>query len=182
MDGTEVIEIGNGNNGGEQPVTEFVIDPTNNDGIPVIDPQAIAGTPDGTGEPPKRRGGRPKGSRNTPGGKQGTKEVSQDLGSLLFTIHFFLSKALKIDELKLDEEESKQLGAALARVQKEFGVAVIPPKVAAMINLATVAGFIYVPRVVAIGQNKKNKRAETVSGKVNGQATVIDMPIPNVMM
>ena len=153
MDGAEVVEIGNGSNGVEiLTPTEYVIDPTDG-GIPTIDPATITGETDG-GEPVKRRG-RPKGSRNSPGGKQSTKETSSDLTTLLYTIHLVLSKSLKIEELELDEEESKQLGTALARVQREFGVGVIPPKAMALINLATVAGSIYVPRVIAYSNNHK---------------------------
>lgn len=176
MDGAEVIEIRNGFDGGEEPpITEYVIDPTSG-GIPTIDPVTATGESTGESDAPKRRG-RPKGSRNSAFGKQSTKEVSQDLTSLLYSIHLILSKSLKVEELELDEEEAKQLGAALARVQKEFGVGIIPPKVAALINLAVVGGGIYVPRVIAITNNAKRQRDEKKAA-----GPVIQMATPSRMM
>jgi hypothetical protein len=169
MDGAEVVEIGTGPSGVEEPVIEsFTIDPTDG-GIPTIDPATATGEyiPGQSGEDAPKRRGRPRGSKNYAGGKQSQKEVSSDLTTLLYSIHLILSKSLKIEELELDQDEAEQLGKALARVQKEFGVGVIPPKVAALLNLAVVGGGIYVPRVVAMANNAKKNKAEKPPQVIN---------------
>lgn len=172
MDGATVVEIGNGTGGAEFGGAEsFVIDPTDG-GIPTIDPIEITGETPGDGDSGKRRG-RPKGSRNRT--TQPQKEVSSDLSTLLFTTHFMLAKLVKVDELELEKGEAEELGKALARVQKEFGVAVLSPKAAALINLAVVAGGVYVPRAIAFKANRAKAEEKQPS-------KVAQMPAPNMMM
>jgi hypothetical protein len=173
MDGATVVEIGNGNNGGEFSGAEsFVIDPTDG-GIPTIDPIEVTGEGPGESDNGKRRG-RPRGSKNR--SSQPAKEVSSDLSALLYTTHFMLAKLVKVDELELEKGEAEELGKALARVQREFGVAVLSPKAMALVNLAVVAGGVYVPRAIAFNLNHKKAAAEKQPSKV------AQMPAPNMMM
>lgn len=125
-------------------------------GIPTVEPASIAVEPseiEGT-----RRRGRPKGSRNV-AGKPATKEVSADLTSILVSLHWMGSVILSTPELQLSEDEGKKLGAAVARVNAEYGNIILPPKTAAWINLAMVGGAIYGPRVIAMKNNAKKKKA-----------------------
>jgi hypothetical protein len=158
MDGATVVEIGNGTGGVEYPA--IVIDPTDGEsgGIPTIDPATVAGTESSEGNDTGKRRGRPRGSKNFSGSnKQPQKEVSSDIATLLWTTHFFLAKIAKVEELELEKDEAEELGKALARVQKEFGVSVLSPKAMALMQLAIVAGGIYTPRVIAFSLNKKPK-------------------------
>jgi hypothetical protein len=134
-------------------------------GIPTVEPSEIIieAEPDRS---PKR--GRPRGSKST-STKQSTKEVSQDLTGLLLSVHFMLSKIVKVEELQLDEDEAKKLGEAVARVNKEFGVQIMSPKTAALVNLGIVGAGIYGPRAMAIVNNAKKKKeqaAQSVTGVI----------------
>jgi hypothetical protein len=140
-------------------------------GIPTIDPASLGGenSAQGTGSNTRRRG-RPRGSRNG-GTKQATKEVASDLTGLLYSTHFMLAKIIKVPEIKLDNEEAEELGKALARVNKEFGIAVLSPKTAALVNLAIVAGTVYVPRLMAHDLRKKNEKK---NGKQSSKPIEVD--------
>jgi hypothetical protein len=124
-------------------------------GIPIIEPSSIIieAEPADT----RKRRGRPRGSTST-SGKQSTKEVSQDLTSILLSVHFMLAKLTSISELELDEDEAAKLGSAVARVNKEFGVQIMSPKTAALVNLGMVGMGVYGPRVVAVMNNAKKKK------------------------
>lgn len=126
-------------------------------GIPTIEPSSIIVE----AEPDSGKRGRPKGSRNrtsSGSGKQSTKEVSQDLTGLLLSVHFMLAKIVKCEELELDEDEAAKLGLAVARVNREFGVQIMSPKMAAILNLGIVGAAVYGPRIVAITNNAKKKK------------------------
>jgi hypothetical protein len=69
-----------------------------------------------------------------------------------------LAKIADVDALELDESEAKKLADACARVQREFGVAIMSPKVAAIINLLMVGGGVYGPRAVAVAMHAKKKK------------------------
>jgi hypothetical protein len=126
-------------------------------GIPTIEPSTITIEPDASETEGKRRG-RPKGSKNSAAGKQSYKEVQSDLTGLLYSIHLMGAALLNVPELRLDEDEAKQLAGAMARVQKEFGVAVISPKAAALINMGVVGATIYGPRIVAMVNDASKKK------------------------
>lgn len=131
--------------------------------IPVVNPREIIIAPD----EPRRGRGRPRGSKsaNASGDrKQAPKEVSADLSTLLYSTHLMLAKLTKVSELELGEDEAKQLGDALARVQREFGVKVFDPKTAALLNLGSVALAVYVPRVIAHSVNAKKEREAKQKG------------------
>lgn len=63
---------------------------------------------------------------------------------------------LEAPEWEITEDEAAKLGKAVARVNAVYGGLVVSPKVSAWINLATVAGAIYGPRVL-VGVVKKEK-------------------------
>ena len=134
-----------------------VSDSINDDGIKTIDP--IAGSTD-TGT---RRRGRPAGSGNKTGNKPvsaGTKtqKTSDALGGverILYALHMAAGTFIT-PELAISEEESKKLTQALASVNEFYGQ-VIDPKKLAWIDLITVAGQIYAPRIGAIILAKKMK-------------------------
>lgn len=152
---------------GDIPVTVTdagVIDEVgNDDAIPTYEPREVIIEPEPT-EQRKGKRGRPRGSVNA--SKSATKEVSQDLSSILFSLHLMGATILKTPELALEEKESEQLGKAVARVNAEFGGMVLDPKTAAVVNLLIVAGGIYVPRVIAVANNRKNAKAEKQAGVI----------------
>lgn len=131
----------------------------------------IAGEPDPSESTPtgKRGRGRPRGSKGT-GGKP-RKETSQDLGGTLFSIHYMLAKWIGIQELEIDDEEAKKLGAAMLRVNRLYGDRVIPETVLAWGGLLMTCGAIYGPRYAAHGlrikmeaDKKKNENPQTIPG------------------
>lgn len=156
-----VESINGGSQSGDIPVDveSFNADAggSDDDGIPTVEPASILIDPSEVEGTSKRRRGRPAGSKNT-GGKQTTKEVSQDLTGILVSLHFMGAAILKTPELQLSEDEGKKLGAAIARVNSEYGNIILPPKTAAWINLMMVGGAIYGPRAIAIKNNAKKKR------------------------
>jgi hypothetical protein len=75
-----------------------------------------------------------------------------------------LAVLVKTPELALDEKEAEQLGKAIARVNREYGIQIMSPKTAALVNLGVVSIGVYGPRAVAIMHNAKKKAEE--KGKV----------------
>lgn len=147
---------------------------TDDDGtIPIINPAEIIIPGDTvSGDGPKRRGRKP-GSKNRSSGPT-QKETSGDLAGLLLSIHMMGAMILKTPELELTPDESEKLGAAVARVNKEFGVQIMSPKMAALVNLGIVAGTVYGPRGVVLWHKaRKEKDAKTHAG-VNGAGAVAD--------
>ena len=69
------------------------------------------------------------------------------------------AKMLEAPEWEITEDEAAKLGKAVARVNAVYGGLVVSPKVSAWINLATVAGAIYGPRLMI---PKKEERPQTI--------------------
>lgn len=67
---------------------------------------------------------------------------------------------LKAPELELEKEEAEKLGAAVAKVNAEFGYQLMSPKTEAIINLGMVGAGIYGPRLIAMRNNAKKAKAE----------------------
>lgn len=132
-------------------------DSEDDSGIPTVEPASVIVEADAP-ETGKRGRGRPRGSGNS-ARKSTTKEVQGDLTAILYSTHFMLAKLIKSDAIILDDEESEELAKALARVQKEFGVEVMSPKMAAIVNLCMVGGGIYGPRIVTVLNEKKKEKA-----------------------
>lgn len=124
-------------------------------GIPTVEPSSLTFEAEQF-EGGKRRG-RPRGSKNS-AGKSPTKEVQQDLSSLLYSLHLMGSALLKTPELELTVEESEKLGKAVARVNAEYGNIILDPKTAALLNLGIVGVTIYGPRIITVRNNKKKKK------------------------
>lgn len=121
--------------------------------IPTVEPTTFAFDATESDDAPRKRG-RPRGSKSA-ASKSTRKEVSQDLTGLLYSAHLMLSSLTKIEELRLDKEEAKELGDAIARVNSEFGGIVVSPKTAACINLTMVAGAVYGTRLIAFNNRLK---------------------------
>jgi len=81
---------------------------------------------------------------------------------MLFSIHLMGAAFLKVPELMLTEDESKQLGDAVTRVTELYEVPLMDEKTLAWVNLAIVASGIYGPRTVAVVVNKKKEAKPTI--------------------
>ena len=83
-----------------------------------------------------------------------------------------LAMLTKQKALEMDDDEAKKLAEALARVQREFGVTVMSPKVAALVNLGMVGLGVYGPRVVTMAneaaKKKKGKQGVTIDAEPIG--------------
>lgn len=133
-------------------------------------------TPGGNTEQPKRKRGRPAGSRNnTTGGTvngsgTGTDKANQPKGILdsglslegvLYSIHLMGAEFLKCKEIELEKDESKKLADAIAEVNRFYNVKFDPKKVA-VFNLAVVTASIYGPMTVAIKRRLDAERGPQV--------------------
>lgn len=144
-------------------------------GIPTVEPASIIFEPSESDQPRRKKRGP---NRNKAAGSTATatqKEISSDLTAILFSAHWMLAELCKTAELKLTEDEAGKLGKAVARVNAEFGGAVFDPKTAAIVNLAFVAGGIYVPRVIAVTNNHKKAKAEKQQGQSPSQSAQVLM-------
>lgn len=103
-----------------------------------------------------------------PGVNYGSKPTTQKAGipavdaiaGTLYGVHTALAVFARVPELALSEDEAKQLAKATAVVAEVSGVQV-DPRVAAYINLATVAASIYGPRALAIYFRVQNERKQS---------------------
>lgn len=116
---------------------------------------------------PKRRGRKP-GSKNRVPGSGGTtagpeKETVPgsliDLSVLLMSIHNLGAAILQVEELELDEGESKKLADGIKEVAKFYPVGLSPKKLA-IANLGIIACEIYGTRALAFRLRKKKEAAE----------------------
>ena len=118
-------------------------------GFELLSPGDIVG--DGiNGDAPRKRKGRPKGSRNaSPSTEKTQNTLIANLESLLLSVHFMGAKILEVPEIELDEQEAKMLSDCLRKVAEFYPVS-LSPKRMAMAELAICAGTIYGPRIVTI--------------------------------
>ena len=127
--------------------------------FPVINPgDIIASGESDTGDYEPKRRGRPKGSRKAYTTITAKKEASLDLTQVLYSTHLMLSALIKIEELKIEKEEAKELSDAVVRVNDLYGGLVIPEKALAWINLGIVGVKVYGPRIAAHTIKTKNKK------------------------
>lgn len=126
-------------------------------GAIIIDPTEYAdagGTPGGSsadsgsvaGSPVAKRRGRKPGSSNR--AKGAALDIS-GLGNIILNFHVLLAAVTRAEELLMDKEEADKLADATAKVARHYNVE-IAAKTTDWINLAIVAGGVYVPRVAAI--------------------------------
>jgi hypothetical protein len=130
---------------------------------------------------PKRRGRKP-GSINKPREPEIEAKTPihiDTIENLLFSIHLTLASMSGIDELAINKDEAQSFAIALAEVGKQYSVVLYPKKLA-LINLAGIAGMIYVPRVVAIVKNHTRPPAPVIAGRPQAvarpTAAVAEMP------
>lgn len=76
---------------------------------------------------------------------------------MIASAHLMLAKITSVSELDIDEDEAVKMGDAIQRVNDLFEGSVLSPKVAALGNLAFVMGSVYVPRFIAIKNNRRKK-------------------------
>lgn len=108
---------------------------------------ASAGSGDNTGSA-KRGRGRPAGSTSSKSKQKAAPVSIKGIEKILFTMHLTLAKFTGIDELEIDNEESKLLSEATVEIASHYNVA-IDPKTMAWIGFAGVLGTVYGPRIGA---------------------------------
>ncbi|MGC8541032.1 MAG: hypothetical protein ACP5QA_10435 [Phycisphaerae bacterium] len=88
-------------------------------------------------------------------------------------LHGFAALITKLPELNLSEAESVELAKASVNFSREFGYEP-DPKLFAALELIGVAGFIYVPRALAVIERlrtAKQQRGQTIDGQAETVAT-----------
>lgn len=154
-DGTEPFFLGGGTDGSDRGDSR---DAGGNEFDPDIHVARDKFNNDGTY---RRKRGRRKsnaggGSNNRRAGNQAGVEA---LANMLGFVHLGIASALKTPEIKLEDDESKALAQATARVLEEFDWTP-DPKVQAVVGLIMTAGSIYAPKVYFIRERKKAEKVE----------------------
>lgn len=129
--------------------------------FPVINPGDIITSNesgDSYGDDFPRKRGRPRGSKRVYASVTAKKEASLDLSGVLYSTHLMLAAMLKIEELKIEQTEAKELSDAIVRVNELYGGIVIPEKALAWINLGIVGMKVYGPRFAAHSLNRSKKK------------------------
>jgi len=121
---------------------------------------------------PKKRGGRKPGSGNTGGSPSvGKRKKLKSLTKLMLHSHVVMASAFQADELLLDEEEARDLSAAISDVLAYYKVDV-DGKAGAWIALCFVCVFVYGTRGMAIIVRKRNEsRTKPIESPMNENAT-----------
>lgn len=136
-----------------------------------VDPESgtVNGNSNNDGRKRRRRSdaGIKRGTRGTRNSRSNETETTKDIAAMLLTVHFGLSKLLKIDKLKLAENEAEQLSKAITRVTSLYDVPLLSEKQRAWGGLIFTAGCIYLPRL----KKDKNNAAE----KQQQPANVVQM-------
>ena len=108
----------------------------------------------------KKRGRRSGNSASTRSKSQADYSASIDsLARMLGFVHLGIAAASKTPELVLNEEETKALAGATAKVLEEFDIRP-DPKVEAVVGLVTTAGAICGPKVYFIRERKRAERRQ----------------------
>lgn len=157
-------------------------------GIPVIKPLEFAFNGSESPEPPRKRRGRPPGSRNSGAGNSSTtsgtetqKAVPNIIASIeeaLWTACLMGANMAHAPEFEITHEEARQIDIAVKGVAKFYDHN-INPKAIAWFQLCTVVGGTFYPRTLAYRDRKKrdaqrtpaipiNRTQATTSSKVNG--------------
>lgn len=128
------------------------------DGIPRIDPKTIEYEPEPEHRRTGRRGGRPKGSRNS--NTKARKENTNDLTGILYSLHMMGAALTGIEELNLDESEAKKLSDAIGKVNAYYGGMVLPENIMVWTQFVIAMGTVYGPRAVAYSMRLKREHAQ----------------------
>lgn len=144
-------------------------------GADFVNPSTAAAGTD-NGNPTGKRGrGRPRGSGKGSGKRANTSQTTHDLTGLLVSLHYIAAKSLKIHQLEIDEQEGRQLSAAVTRVTELYDVPIPSEKVMAWVMLAKTLGDVYGPRIAAVALNKKPKIVDAKPHPAPNGATVVDV-------
>lgn len=141
------------------PNTASNVDGSDGDGpvASVISPESLSDSGGGAGSDSgagNRRRGRPPGTRNGNAGGRGTRsstETTKDVVRLLSSTHLMMAKLMKMPQLALTDEESEKIAEATLRVSECYDFGIGTPEQRAWLNLAMVAGGIYIPKVFGGG-------------------------------
>lgn len=113
-------------------------------------------TANGT-EQPKRKRGRPKGSKT----KRTSAEkatLTDSLATGIHILHYALARGFQAPEFELDETEAKAIAKSVDEFSEAFDVKP-SPKVQASINLAACLTGVYVPKVALYNIRKAKENA-----------------------
>jgi len=163
---------GSPDTGGDLPLDGASVE-TNDDAANTFDPGTVR----------RNKGGRPKGSRNTPKrgrpkGSGGSEEKEIPLHTvtpainvdgwtkILLSVHEIAAALVKTPELKLSDEEARNLAATSANVAQHYGIAP-SEKTQAWIALMMALCVIYYPRFYLIGERRKEEKAAKAQARAN---------------
>lgn len=172
-DGTQSIADADGNG----------IDGANNVSVNrIIDPGDFgdtAGDGSDSGDTPRKRRGRPAGSKNR-GSSSNSRpsKTTSNLDSILYSVHTMGAMFLKIPELMINEEESKQLAEAINKVTELYDIPILSDKSMAWMGLAMAAGSIYGPRMVAAKLSRPGKPKLVPQNKPVAPSPIQVAPVP----
>lgn len=131
-----------------------------------VDPASLATVSAGdgnSGEPAKRRRGRPPGSGSKSGTTGSKKEKNPpNLGFLsgaLMTVHAGLAAGTGIPEFALEQEEADKLTQATSKLASHYGVEV-SEKTDAWLSFASAISQVYGTRMISIYATAKAKKDE----------------------
>ena len=162
----------------ENPATETVAE------MSVQEPASIEQTP--SGEPPKKRRGRPPGSgkktpeqiegggTEAPASKPSNRKASTSneqralMGKQLVGIHKLAAMVTGLPELMINDVEGDMLAHAVANICDEYGLAV-DGKTGATLQLLGTAAMIYGPRAIAVMQRAHAEKQQRQQNSNVGQ-------------
>jgi hypothetical protein len=141
-----------------------------------IDPTAAIGGSGGSNGRGESAGGRRKRGPN----KKTSVQTVTNLEKLLQSIHSMGATFFKAGYLKLDDDEAKELAAAIYEANKYVDLPLPTDKQLAFINLARVAGTIYAPRI-GLALTKKRHGGMSVVPKPVVPATETAQPLTSFL-
>ena len=111
-------------------------------------------------EQPKRRRGRPKGSKNSANAGAKNRMDRESIGLLAQQIqafHTITATAFGVPEMEIGELEATLLASSIGDLQAHYGPMISGPAML-WLSFAGVAGMVYVPRLTAIRQRIKEAK------------------------
>lgn len=142
-----------------------------------------------SGEPPKKRRGRPPknpeltkespatGAEGPKRGRPKKRVIYDDtkkqlLAKQILGLHLIAAQLSGFNELQISEVESVMLTESIVVVSEEYGLS-LDGKTGAAIQLAGTAAMIYLPRFLAIQKRKKSVSVREVKTDESNQGKVI---------
>lgn len=135
--------------------------------IPTIKPLEFAFT--GNAEPEPKRRGRPPGTKNRTGSgatatgtetKTPVPNLASTIENAIWTLSVFASRNLEAPELSLSKQQAADIQEATLNVAKFYNHTP-DPKMVAWFNLATVLGFTFYPKIIAVRDRKRQEKKNT---------------------